>query len=309
MRLHVYILAAALLLGLDAGPAAAELKVVTTLTDLGRVAEAVGGDDVSVEVLCPGGRDPHYLPAKPSLARKLGKADLLCYNGLELEIGWLPQLIDKARNPRVRPGSPGDLDCSAALAEPLEVPHGPTDRGLGDVHPLGNPHYTLDPRLAAEIGRLMAERMARLDPPHAGAYRERADAFAARIAARLPEWESRTAVVRERPVVIYHRHWSYLAHWLGLDVVAEIEHRPGIAPSPRHVQEVIHRGRDLDRPIVVAAEWDHLDVAREVAERVGAPLAVLPGYSGAQAGTDDYIDFIDRICKGLREAAAAAGGE
>lgn len=298
-----------LLLAAAATPAFAELKVVATLTDLGRVAEAVGGDDVDVEVLCPGGRDPHYLPAKPSLARKLGKADLLCYNGFELEIGWLPQLIEKARNPRVRPGAPGDLDCSAAVVHPLELPHGPTDRGLGDVHPLGNPHYSLDPRLLADVGRLMAERMAQLDPPSADAYRERSERFAAEVAARLPDWGSRVALLQGRPVIIYHRQWSYLVDWLELNVVAEIEHRPGIAPSPRHVQEVIHMGRELDGPIVVAAAWDHLDVAAEVAERIGAPLAVLPGYSGAQEGTDDYFDFIDCICGRLQEAAATAGGE
>lgn len=308
MKSIPYVIAAALLLGLCAGPARAELKVVTTLTDLARVAEVVGGEDVTVDVLCPGGQDPHYLPAKPSLARKLSKADLLCYNGLELEIGWLPQLIGKARNPKVRPGTSGDLDCSAAVVHPLEKPQGSADRGQGDVHPLGNPHYTLDPRLTVAVGRLMAERMARLDPDHADAYHERAERYADAVAERLPAWEARVAAMREHPVIIYHRNWSYLADWLGLDVVAEIEHRPGISPSPRHVQEVIHTGRELQAPIVIAAAWDHLDVAKEVAERIGAPLTVLPGYSGALDGTDAYFDFIDTICDRLHEAVVAAQG-
>lgn len=286
-------------------PAFAELKIVTTLTDLGRVAEAVGGDDVDVVVLCPGGRDPHFLPAKPSLARKLGKADLLCYNGLELEIGWLPLLIDKARNPRVRPGGPGDLDCSASILHPLELHHHPVDRGQGDVHPLGNPHYTLDPSIMARVAKLMADRMGMLDPARANVYRSRAIDFADRIETRRLDWLKRTASVSGHPVIIYRRHWSYLADWLGLDVVGEIEHRPGISPSPRHVREVIQLGRNLEAPIVIAATWDHLDVAEEVAGRIGAPLTVLPGYCGAQDGTDSYFDFIDRICDRLVEAAVA----
>ncbi len=305
MRTHACIFAAALLFGF-AAPAAAELKVVATLTDLGRVAEAVGGEDVSVDVLCPGSRDPHYLPAKPSLARKLGKADLLCYNGLELEIGWLPLLIDKARNPRVRPGASGDLDCSAAVGHPLELHHGHLDRGQGDVHPLGNPHYTQDPRVMIGVARLMAERMAALDPPRAGAYRARAEAFAGEVEKRLPGWEARAAAVGERPVIVYHRNWSYLADWLGLNVVAEIEHRPGISPSPRHVQEVIKLGRTLEAPVVVAATWDHIDVAKEVVERIDAPLVVLPAYCGALEGTDDYLAFVSRI---IDELHAATGGE
>jgi len=228
---------------------------------------------------------------------------LLCYNGLELEIGWLPRLIDKARNPRVRPGAAGDLDCSAAILHPLEVHHHPVDRSHGDVHPLGNPHYTLDPQIVGDVARLVAERLGRLDPERAGAYAARADAFVADLESRRAGWLERTAQVRGRPIIVYHRNWSYLVEWMGLDVVAEIEHRPGISPSPRHVQEVIDLGRGLDRPIVVAASWDHLDVAEEVAGRIGASLAVLPAYSGGQSGTHEYVDFVDRICERLVAAA------
>jgi len=309
MKNITYLVAAAVLLCLLAGQSSAELRVVTTLSDLARIAEAVGGDDVKVEALCPGNRDPHYLPAKPSLARKLSKADLLCYNGLELEIGWLPLLIDKARNPRVRPGSRGDLDCSRALGHVLDVPAGQVDRAHGDIHPLGNPHYTIDPRNAASIAQLMAVRMGELDLPNADAYTARAGRFVAEIERRLPGWRDNVAAANDLPVIIYHQHWNYLTTWLGFVVVGEVEHRPGISPSPRHVQHVIDKGRSLDRVFIIAAQWDHLDVAREVAERMGAPLAVLPGYSGAQDGTDDYFDFIDRICERLQAAAAVAGGE
>ena len=307
MRRYWLILCAICLAAAPAGPAVAKLRVVTTLSDLARIAEAVGGQDVEVEALCPGGRDPHFLPAKPSLARRLARADLLCYNGLELEIGWLPQLIDKARNPRVRPGQPGDLDCSRALEHILEVPQGTVDRGQGDVHPLGNPHYTVDPRNAVLVGRLMAGRLAELDPVHAADYGARAESFAAEVARRLPAWRARTEPVRRLPLIIYHRNWSYLVDWLGLNVVGEIEHRPGISPSPRHVEELIQAARTRDATGVIAATWDHLDVAREVARRLDAPLAVLPGYSGATDGTEDYFAFIDRLCAGL--AGLVTGGQ
>lgn len=291
-------------LALGAAPAAAALKVVATLQDLGEVARVVGGDAVEVTVLCPGPTDPHYLPAKPSLARSLGKADLLLYNGLELEVGWLPSLIKKARNPRVRPGAAGELDCSAALQNVLDVPEGPVDRGLGDIHPLGNPHYTLDPLAMAEVAHIVAHRLADLDPERADGYAARAEAFAADLHARVPAWREAAAAVRGGHVLLYHQTWTYLVHWLGLDVYGEIEHRPGIAPSPKHVQGVIEQGRTLGDVIVVAATWSHLDVARQTAERIGAPLAVLPASTGAEDGVDTYVELIDTIVARLAAAAA-----
>ena len=297
---------AALMLG-GAAPAAAAVKVVATLQDLGAVARVVGGDAVEVEVLCPGPTDPHYLPAKPSLARTLGKADLLLYNGLELEIGWLPSLIKKARNPHVQPGQRGELDCSAALQNVLDVPDGPVDRGQGDIHPLGNPHYTLDPLAMAEVAHIVAHRLAELDPDHAADFAARADAFAADLQARVPAWREAVADARRGHVLLYHQTWTYLVHWLGLDVYGEIEHRPGIAPSPKHVQAVIEQGRALGDVIVVAATWSHLDVARQTAERLGAPLAVLPASTGAEDGVDSYVELIDTIVGRLAAAAAERG--
>jgi len=300
------LLSAALLLGAVA--AQAELKIVATTSDLGDVAGIVGGGDATVSVLCPGSSDPHSLPAKPSLARKLGKADLLVYNGLELEVGWLPQLIRKARNPRVRPGAAGEMDCSSCLNEILDVPHGHVDRGLGDIHPLGNPHYTLDPRAMILVARSMGERMADLDPAHAEGYLRRADEFAGEIGGRLERWDTAVASVRAGHVLLYHQTWTYLVHWLGLDVYGEIEHRPGIAPSPKHVQEMIERGRELGDVIVVAATWSHIDVARRAADRIGAPLVVLPAAVGADDGVDDYLGLMDVIVERLAAAAVEETG-
>ncbi len=297
---------AALLLG--AASASAGLKVVATTSDLGNLAALVGGEDVEVSILCPGDSDPHYLPAKPSLARKLGKADLLVYNGLELEVAWLPPLITKARNPKVRPGAKGDLDCSTALTEILDVPGRGADRGQGDIHPLGNPHYNLDPRAMVLVAQRMAARMGELDPDHAADYARRADAFAQAMRGKLREWETAIAPVRAGHILLYHQTWTYLVHWLGLDVYGEIEHRPGIAPSPKHVQQMVERGRELGDVIVVAATWSHIDVARRTAERIGAPLAVLPAATGAEDGIDGYIQLIDTIVARLVAAAGERGG-
>ena len=287
--------------------AVAKVKIVATLSDLGSVAQIVGGDDVEVTVLCPGEMDPHFLPAKPSLARKLSKADMLIYNGLELEVGWLPQLINKARNPDIKPGSIGEVDCSAAVKELLEVPGANVDRSEGDVHPQGNPHYTLDPRRVVKVAELLAERLGRIDGDHAEAYLARAAAFASEVAVREAAWRAQTEKARAIPMVIYHRTWSYLVDWLGLDVVGEIEHRPGISPSPRHVQELVERSRKRDQTLVVAASWDHRHIAVEVAERMGAELVVIPAQTGASDSATDYFALLDTICRELAAAADRAG--
>lgn len=304
MRRRYLLLAAAAAVALGSDSAGARLRVVATLPDLGSVATLVGGDDVEVAVLCPGPMDPHYLPAKPSLTRELAKADLLVYNGLELEIGWLPLLIAKARNPLVKPGGRGELDCSQAIGTPLEVPAGVVDRSQGDIHPLGNPHYSVDPQRMTAVAALMAERMAQLDSEHAAAYRARADAFAREVADRMLAWREQVGRAAHYPVIIYHRNLTYLADWAGLQVVDEIEHRPGIAPSPRHVRDVIAKGREVGKVLVVCAQWDHLDAVREVADRIGCPAVVLPGQTGALAGSDDYFAFIDMICARLAAGAA-----
>jgi len=309
MKFIQIILLTVVLMGATASCSYADLKVVATISDLASIAETVGGDNVEVSLLCPGHRDPHFLPAKPSLAHKMSKADLLCYNGLELEIGWLPLLLNKARNPRIKPGSKGDMDCSTVLEHVLDVPGGNIDRAMGDIHAMGNPHYTLNPENAVLIAHEMAFRMGQLDAENRDAYQKRANAFADEIAARMPGWLKQLENAHTKPVIIYHSQWNYFTHWQNLNVVGEIENRPGITPSPRHVHEIIEKGRNLEEVVIIAAQWDHQEIAEKVAERISAPLAVLPGQSGAQEGTDNYIDFIDRLCSNVAEAANATGKE
>ncbi len=302
---HAFLMMAALARVAGAAPTAGAepLHVVCTLTDLGWLAGEVGGDDVEVTVLCPGAYDPHFLPARPSLARKLGKADLLCYNGLDLEVGWLPVLIDKARNPGVRAGRRGSLDCSAALDRILEVPQHAVSRAEGDVHPHGNPHYLLDPRNGVAVARLMAGRMAELKPEAADRFARRADALAGDMAPRIEAWRASAAPVAARPLVHYSKQWEYLADWLGLELLGAVEHRPGIAPSPRHVDDLVTRARAAGVRELVAAPWNHLDVADRAAERMDATLVVLPAAVDSQDEAVDYPAMFDVILARLRAAA------
>ena len=304
MKFRILIIVAALLV---AGSAAAEkpLKVVCTLTDLAWLAEQVGGADVEVLALCPGEYDPHFLPAKPSLARRLGKADLLCYSGLELESGWLPVLLDKARNRKLRPGEPGELDCSRAVARILEIPTGTVSRAQGDVHPQGNPHYLLDPRNGVMVAGLMAETMARLRPEAADRFQRRADDLAVELENRIAVWEARTASLQGRPLVQYHQQWEYLIDWLGLEILGDVEHRPGIAPSPRHVSELVAQAKKAKVELLLAAPWNHLDAAGRAADRMSARLTVLPPAVGSLPETSSYVAMFDRI---IDDLLAGRGG-
>ncbi len=298
MKRMILMIVAALLL---AGSAGAEkpLKVVCTLTDLAWLAAEVGGQDVEVSALCPGEYDPHFLPAKPSLARRLGKADLLCYSGLELEVGWLPVLLDKARNRKLRPGEPGELDCSEALEQVLDLPTGGISRAQGDVHPQGNPHYLLDPRNGVLVARLMADRMARLRPEAAGRFNDRAEKCTKDLQNRIGAWEKQAVSLRGGTVVQYHQQWEYLTEWLGLKILGDVEHRPGITPSPRHVSELVVRSREAKVELLIAAPWNHLDAAGKAAGRMSARLVVLPPAVEALPGVPGYVEMFDRIIQDL----------
>ena len=302
-----YIVFAAVLLAVSAADIChAKLKVVATLSDLGWIAEQVGGDDVEVSVLCSGYQDPHYLPAKPSLARKMRSADLLVYSGLELEIGWLPVLIDAARNPRIKPGSRGELECAMAIETVLEVPTGDVDRSRGDIHPLGNPHYLLDPRNGVAVGQLMAQRMAELDPGNSDAYRQRAEALKNQIESLMDQWREMLGDLSDNSVIVYHQHWEYLLEWIGLSQIGAIEHRPGISPSPRHVEKIINRGRSIDGVLIIAATWDNAKISEEAARRMEKPLVVLPGAVGANEEATGYPELFTYICRQLAEAASVS---
>jgi len=215
-------------------PALAKVRIAATVGDLGAIARAVGGDAVDVEVLARPTQDPHFVDAKPSLVLSLSRADLLMLIGLDLEVGWLPVMLTASRNAKVQPGNPGFLDCSTVVA-PKEVPLQKIDRSMGDIHPGGNPHYTVDPNSALKIAAALAERLAELDGDHAALYRANAQKFTQELTARIAGWDKALAPYRGRPVATYHKSWIYFADWAGLEMVAFVEPKPGIPPNPAHV--------------------------------------------------------------------------
>jgi zinc/manganese transport system substrate-binding protein len=280
-------------------PAGAKLRVVATVADLGSLAREVGGDRVEVWSITKGYQDPHYVEPRPSYARRLRRADLLLYVGLELEAAWLPPLLETARNPKLRPGSLHLLEAASAVDTILEVPTGPVSRAQGDIHPLGNPHVLLDPRNGLAVAEAIAERLARLDPDGEEVYRSRLEAFRNRMTERIRQWEAQAAGLRGQPVVAYHKQWEYLERWLGFRVLDYVENRPGIPPSPRHVRDLVETMKEEGVAMVLAATFVDTEAAGEVARRAGAHLVVLPAGVGAVEGTETYEALFETIVRRL----------
>lgn len=293
------LLAFLLVLGV-AGTATAETRVVASLPALGAIAREVVGDKGTVTVLAPATQDPHFVDGKPSMMLALNKADVLVDVGLGLEQGWLPPLVTGARNAKIQPGQPGNVDAMALAGTPLEAPAS-LDRALGDVHAGGNPHFWYDPRRVQQVASGLAERLATIDPPNAAAYRANAAAFRARIDEKLPGWQAQMAPFRGRALVPFHKSLVYLEAWLGLRELATVEPLPGIAPSPSHLAGLIVQMRKEQPPAVVVSEpWYNQNIARTVAEKAGTQLVVLPGDVGGAPGTDSYVAWMDTVLSRLR---------
>ena len=276
------------------------LRVVTTTTDLAALARAVGGDRIEVESIARGYQDPHYVEAKPSYMRRLNKADLLIYNGLELEIGWLPLLIQGSRNSRVMAGATGNLNASEGVAI-REIPAGEVHRAMGDIHPSGNPHYTLDPRNGFVIAAAIATRLRQLTPTDSAAIDADHESFRRHLNARLRQWEERAAPLRGLQVVALHKQWEYLAAWLDIDIVDYIEDRPGIPASPGHVAALVDLMRRAGVPLVIHAGFADRRPAARLAARSDARVLGLPAAVGAAPGVDTYTDLFETILASLEE--------
>jgi zinc/manganese transport system substrate-binding protein len=281
-------------------PAGAELKIAATTTDLAALARAVGGEAVEVHSIARPGQDPHYVEAKPSYIRQVHEADLLVAAGLQLEIGWLPLLIRSARNPAVVPGGRGFLDVSQGIRV-LEVPSFVVDRSQGDIHPEGNPHYWLDPRNGLMVAGQIAGRLVELEPEKAGLFRANLAAFEREMKVRIEDWEKRLAPFRGRQIASYHKQWEYLADWLGLEIAGYVEEKPGVPPSPRHLAGLMERMRAQRVPVLLCADFTPEKIPRQVAERTGARLLLLP--PSVEEG--EYGDLFERLVSRLEEAFAA----
>ncbi|QQR47190.1 zinc ABC transporter substrate-binding protein [Myxococcus xanthus] len=288
-----------------ASPARADLNVVTTLPDLAALTKAVGGDHVKVQALALSSQDPHFVDAKPNLALALNRADLLIAVGLDLEIGWLPTLQVGARNPKILVGNPGYLVASQ-FVKLLEVPTAQVDRGQGDVHPGGNPHFLYDPRQALSVARAITDRLAQLDPKNAQAYRDNLATFTTELEKSRADWEKRLAPLRGQPVIAYHRTMAYLADWLGFDTITYLEPKPGIPPNPSHVASVLAQGRQRKARMVLMESYYPDTTARLVASKIPAPLVTLHGGTDFKA-KETYLQHINEMVERLEKGLAGKG--
>ncbi len=306
-RLFFVLLSAAALIfispGSPAGAAAKKLKVVASLPDFASLARYVCQDHCDVSSIALGVQDPHYLEAKPSYQVRLSRADLLIYNGMELEIGWLPLLVQGSRNPDIIAGAKGELNASNALANVLEVPSGELDRSMGDVHPFGNPHYMVDPRNGVLVARLIRDKLKLLDPANAADYDANCAAFETMLNGKIKGWEQEAAPLKGLKIVEYHKEWEYLADWLDLDIVGQVEDKPGVPPSPRHRAELVNMMRRQKIKVLITANWDPgISISRRVAQETGAACVNLPAATGGEPDIKEYPDLLDHIISQLVNA-------
>ena len=290
------LLLAAGLLFLSAGPApafaASKLKVVAATTDMAALAQEVGGDRVEVNSIARGYQDPHFVEAKPSFLLLLRRADLLIIVGLQLEIGWLPPLITQSGNPRIQVSAPGYLDASQ-FSEILEKPTGTITRAMGDVHPLGNPHYWLDPENGRRIARGIQSKLAEMRPGDAAYFEARYRSFSQRLDQAEKGWDEAMRPFRGRKVVTYHQSWPNLTKRFGLDVVGYVEPRPGIPPSPSHTIALIRMMKRDNVKVILVEPYFDLKTPNSVARETGALVVVgLPSVGGEKEVTD-YFKLFD----------------
>ena len=286
---------------LCAAPLAAKVKVVTTTEDLAALAREVAGETAEVGSIARGYQDPHFVEAKPSYLLKLKKAQLFIQVGLELETGWAPALLTSARNPGILPGRPGFLDASEGC-EILEKPAGGVDRSLGDVHPLGNPHYWLDPENGRLIARAIARRLSAIDPANAEKYKANLAAFEERLSQKQKEWDAAAAALKDVKVVTYHNSWPSFAKRFGLDVVDFVEPRPGIPPSPAHIHSLIARIKAEGVRLLIVEPYFDQKLPKKVAAEAGVPLVIVPPSVGGEEGIKTYFDLFDRQLELLKNA-------
>ena len=306
MNKKLYLVAAAIgILTFIAAPAhAAKIRVVTTLTDLADFSRQVGGDHVEVFSLATGIEDTHGVPMKPSFVPRMNRADLLVLVGFDCEHAFLPALIEASKNPRIQPGKPGYVDCSRGIA-PVEVPKS-TDHSEGDVHPYGNPHYMLDPVLAKTAVQNIYSGLVAIAPQYHEDFARNRDAYLAKLDAKIAQWQQEAANLKGVQFISYHEHWPYFANRFGLKYAGTIEYKPGIDPTPRHIQELVGRMKAEHIPIVVREPQFPEKVPKLIAEQTGATLVKLPIMPGGVPNTGTYIEMMDYIVHTLAQAAGGA---
>jgi zinc/manganese transport system substrate-binding protein len=296
--------------GICAGDARAQgrLNVVATTEDLAAIGREVGGDRISIESIAKGYQDPHFVEAKPSFILRLQRADLLIAVGRELEIGWLPPLIQQSRNARIQVGADGYLDASLK-ARILEIPQGQVTRAMGDVHPLGNPHYWLDPENGRIIAREICDKLNALRPNDRSYFEQRLADFDDRLTDAERRWLAAMAPYRGTKMVTYHRSFPNFADRFGLDIIGYVEPRPGIPPTPQHTLDLVNEMKRQNVRLVLVEPYFDLKTPQAIGRDAGAQvLVMLPSVGGIKEVTD-YFQLFDYDIKLLVDAIKKSGAK
>lgn len=300
MNLHKAATLALMALAATGSSAFAQLRVVATTPDLASLAREIGGNRVSVVALAKPTEDPHYVDAKPSHIVTLNRADALIEGGAELELGWLPPLLENSRNSRISAGAPGRIVASEGI-KMLEVPTS-FDRSKGDVHSLGNPHFMIDPVNVKIIARNIANHFAQIDPKSAATYSSNLARFNAKLDTKYADWQRQLAPYRGAKIVTYHKDFVYLADRFGLIIVGELEPKPGIAPSPAHLAQVIGKMKAANAKVILVQPYQNRRTAETVARQSGAVVLDVPQQPGARSNTTTYFDMMDNLVATLAGA-------
>lgn len=279
-----------------ASPACAGLNVVATLPWIGSLAKEIGKDKITVTTLVKPTQDPHMVDAKPSMLIAGRKADILMYNGLDLEIGYLPIILESAKNPKILPGKPGNLDCSRFVK--VIDKHTAVDRSMGDVHPLGNPHYHYSPSNIFRIAEGMSNALAERDRANAEFYRTNFRNFAAKVKERQKQWHA--VNLKGKKFVAYHKLFEYLADEFGFQLVGYVEAKPGIPPSAAHVEQLIEEMKSNKPDGILTTSFYGKKESESISAKTGVKVMILPFDVGSMKGTDDWFSFMDKVLAALR---------
>jgi ABC-type Zn uptake system ZnuABC Zn-binding protein ZnuA len=285
-----------------------KLNVVTTTEDLASIAREVGADRITVESIARGYQDPHFVEAKPSFILKLQKADVLVVVGRDLEVGWLPSLIQQSRNRRIQVGADGYVDASLQ-ARILDIPQGQITRAMGDVHPLGNPHYWLDPENGRAIARAITTKLVQLKPNDKAFFDERLSAFLNRLTDAQKRWQALMAPYKGMKVVTYHRSYTNFMERFGLTVIGYVEPRPGIPPTPQHTLDLINDIKRQGVKLLIVEPYFDLKTPNAIGRETGAQVIVLPPSVGGTKEITDYITLFDVNLARLVTAIKSSGAK
>ena len=283
-------------------PAHAALRVFACEPEWGALAQELGGNLVDVAVATSALQDPHQIQAKPSLIARARNADLVVCTGAELEIGWLPVLLQQSGNARVQPGQPGNF-AAADYVRKLDVPS-QLDRSQGDVHAAGNPHIQTDPRNIAQVATALGTRLQQVDPAHASQYAKAQADFAQRWQQAIARWTAQAAPLKGAPVVSQHKAFVYLYDWLGLKEVAVLEPKPGVEPTASHLQEVLSALKGTPARMVLYSAYQDPRPSEWLSKNAGIPAVKLPFTVGGSDGAKDLFGLFDDTLARLLAAGA-----